>query len=208
MAELKIYTSDDARVYSGSPGTNYGSDTTIVIRRGSTTDYYDMGFLKWDLSSAPPASSIATALFYIYVTEIVDGLIDDVYTYLASTDWDEDTITYNNKPSITGNNLATFDITSIGEKSNDITDTVKDWINGVTDNYGLRLFPNTSHGYTGNEYARIASKENATTSYRPYLLINTIKGGGIQLWALCESWLKHDKIWTPKLIIPKPGYQM
>jgi hypothetical protein len=205
MAELKKYPSDDARVYSGSAGTNYGSDTTVVIRKGSTTSFYDMGYLKWDLSSAPPVGSINTVKFYIYVTEIVSGLINDVETYLVAAPWGESTITYTNKPAVTGSNLATYDLTSVGAKSNDITSTVIDWMNGDTNNYGLRLFPATNHGYRGDEYVRIGSTENATESYRPYLLFDYGKGGGILNWFFIKEaldkgkkYFKNRGLWLPE----------
>ncbi len=34
----------------------------------------------------------------------------------------------------------------------------------------------------------------------------TLPSGGILNWFSSESWRKHDRIWQPKLILPKEGY--
>ena len=204
MAELKLTPSDDTRAYNNEATTNYGSSETTVVRYYTGGPTYDLAYFKWDLSTAPPASSINTAKFYFYVT-IPSADIDDVNTYQINADWAEDTLTYNNKPGVTGDNLATFDVTSTGWKNGDITSIVKDWINGDKNNYGIRLWNVRSR----NQYATIATKENTTESYRPYLLIDyTLAGGILNWWFFKEAWEKHDKLWTPTIPKLSEGYSI
>ena len=68
------------------------------------------------------------------------------------------------------------DVMNLGkeiERLLDATQLVQEWIDGTYPNYGMCTSPEveTSSTYTYRHNAAWASKEHATTGFRPYLLI-------------------------------------
>jgi len=204
MAEVKIYPSDDAEVKQADPDTNFGSGTTMNIRR--YTSITIISFIKFgDLSSIPPGSVINSATLYIYVDTA--AAIPDVGTYVCDADWEEGTITWNNRPTLIGSNIHTFDISTTGWKncSGDMTNTVSGWYKGTENNYGIGFYPATLRDLIGN----LRTKEYAGTDYDPYLLVDyTIGGGILNWWFMKEAWQKHNRIFKPKILKPELGYEM
>jgi len=201
MAQVDIKPQHDSYCYQASASTNYGSSEDIWIRTLSVND--DLGFLRWsDLSDVPGGAIIDSATLYIYCKTVYSGGVSDVLTKLCDNTWDESTINYSNMPGVTGDNIHTFDFTSTGWKNcgGDMTQTVKDWISGDTDNYGIRLFRESDQ----STYSILSSSEHS--SYEPYLRIVYTMPGGAFLMFLSEAWQRHNKLWTPKLILPKENY--
>ncbi len=113
---------EDSRVKSSSPDGNYGGDGELRLRKGSPN--YD-SYLKFQVSGLSGAVSIATLRLYV-----TDGGSDGGEVYSVSnsyrgsnSSWDEDVLTWNNRPVIDGAPLSTvgevavdswveFDVTS------------------------------------------------------------------------------------------------
>ncbi len=134
---IDIFMSADARVYQGTPNTNYGTTANLAVRNEAL--YSELSFVKPDLSKIPSNAVVTEALLKMYVPQVRSGYGgDDVDISLADADWNESTIVYNNMPAA-GASVGSVDMTSTGWKELDITDEVNDWINGIESNYGLRL---------------------------------------------------------------------
>jgi len=91
----------DANVKSSAANTNYGSATTFRVKFSSTETHYS--YLRFVV--APGSSTIVGATLRLYCT---DGSADGGSVYLVSNSWSENTITWNNKPPITGSPVGHF----------------------------------------------------------------------------------------------------
>jgi len=162
------YPSDDAFVYSAYPETEYGLKITFLFVSDRST-YSKQTYLKFDLSSLS-GSIINSAALKLYKCN-TSTYERDVNLYRVAEDWDEETITWNNKPS----NYSTI-ISSTSVKNGGIwytwtgeefKDLIQKWVDGTYDNYGMVLM--TSYGGDYEFY----SKEYFLSSYRPYLEIES-----------------------------------
>jgi predicted Rdx family selenoprotein len=193
--ELILYPTDDAEVRQQFPNTNYGSLTYLDSRDHSTTYDY-LSYMKWDVSQIPAGATITAATLYLTVYFLgVDGSGVGVTSnvHFAAADWEEDTLTYNNKPAI-GDLIGTIDMTAAGEVTLDLTDEVEDWWDGSAENYGIRLFPNAT---VDNARSAWYSKESPVG--RPYIkiLYTTATDPASVLEAAARAYLdEHDE---PKL---------
>lgn len=92
----------DAFVSSPAPDSNYGRNNELLV-----DPFSEQVYLRFDLGKLPPGVTITsatlTALAYGGWAYGGDG---NVYTYLVPDDsWGEDTITWNNKPAVSGTHL-------------------------------------------------------------------------------------------------------
>jgi len=161
--EVIIYPSDDTQAAQSAPNQNWNWRTILGIRDNGSDD--KIGFIKFgDLTDIPTGATItgATLNMKVTATQFSSGGSPDIQ--LADADWDESTLTWNNMPGSDGN-VTTFDGNSTGWKEITLTDTVDDWFNGVTDNYGLRLQLNITDV---DKDINIATKES---SDKPYLKV-------------------------------------
>ena len=142
---------DDARVNSTSPTTNYGNAVEIRTRAGEYESY-----LKFDVNGLP--GSAASATLRLYVT---DGSPDGGDVFLVSNAWTESTITYNTAPVISGTAIASMGAVTAGTWVEvDVTSAIAG--NGVV-SFGLRSASTNSALYS--------SKEMVTPSANPPELV-------------------------------------
>lgn len=166
--EIFLYPTDDATVSQELPNNNYGSATSMTIK--ALTSYNWIALLKWDFSTLPTDAVIVSATIGLNVASVFgfggapDG--DSVESFLNTSDFDEDTVTYNTIPTDTGSNINTFTMTSTGVKTADFKTQVENWISGVADNYGIKLKGTTSGA---NQGPILSSKED--TANKPYIQI-------------------------------------
>ncbi len=101
ISSIKIVPDDDAYVRSGTPynSQNYGLSSTLVAKIGGTI--YDRdSYLKFDLSAIDPAKMIG-AVLRLYTMSKQPATAQSVVVYgVSDNNWQESTITWNNKPSI------------------------------------------------------------------------------------------------------------
>jgi hypothetical protein len=163
---IQIYPSADAEVKQGAPNTNFGNATYLESRDEPTAAYDYMSFMKFPLTQIPTGAIVEDAKLNLYVYWLGangsnTGVTSNVH--LSGADWDESTLTWNNKPAV-GALINTMSMTSIGWKTLDITDEFNDWRDGVTDNFGLRFFPSSANA---NRNAAWYSKE--ALENKPYI---------------------------------------
>lgn len=163
---IQIYPSADAEVKQGMPNSNFGNSTYLESRDEPVAAYDYASYMKWALTQIPTGATVTKAELKLYVYWLGangsnTGVTSNVH--LAAANWDESTLTWNNKPAV-GALINTMSMTSIGWKTLDITDEFNDWRDGVTDNNGIRLFPSSANA---NRNAAWYSKE--ALQNKPYI---------------------------------------
>src|SRR5947207_417757 len=163
---------DDATV-TIKKNDNHGTDATLRIEAGSG-DASNV-FVKFKLTSSLPAGTtaadISKATLKLFVGKLHTAGSFDVFRVLSP--WSEQDKTVN--PSINGS-PDVIGIPVSGENQFvviDVTQLVKDWLNGVLPNNGIVLVP--SAGSTVD--SEFDSKEDKDTSHEPRLEMVMSKGG-------------------------------
>jgi Listeria/Bacterioides repeat len=99
---LTLNPSDDSYVQSGTNGdTNYNSETTIHIKNSSTdVNASRKAYLKFDISSLSAVSNAKLRVYAAKWTSSTDVTLQ--VSGVASDNWTEKTITWNNAPAAAG----------------------------------------------------------------------------------------------------------
>ena len=108
----------DARVRESEPSANFGDGTTL--RADGASDSGIESFLRFTVTDV--SEPIESASLRLYVTD--NGTQDGPAVYLTSNSWDENSITWDNRPAPTGsaadnkgrlstNNWVDYDVTSL-----------------------------------------------------------------------------------------------
>lgn len=118
---------EDAYIRGGSnDNTNYGSETSLVVKQGSNSSFFRKSLLKFDLSSES-LSGVTEATLRLYATKAASI---DLTAYELGDSWSESTVTWNNAPSdgsyIDDVSLASEDV----YYEIDVTDYVVDQLDG------------------------------------------------------------------------------
>lgn len=133
---INLYPTADAYVKEAYPSTNY-KDRTYLLTRDDTPISYE-SFMKFSLASIPPNATITVATLNLYCYNIENGGCSTVEARVISTDWSENILTWNSKPS-SGAAIASFNMSSTGAKSDDVLTEVNNWFTGSVANYGFRI---------------------------------------------------------------------
>ena len=155
-----LYTcpvTDDTFINHDRPDENNGTrEDVFVVERKSD------GFARFDLSSLPAnldIEEIEKATLKLWVKKVEEE--GDIDFYLVESDWGEDTLTAQTTPDIDWFYFATVSLTAAEEGTMvevDVTDELKDWLDGVVTNYGIAIRP-----YYRTAVA-LASKEDANST--------------------------------------------
>ncbi len=136
------------------------------------------GLLKFDLGTLPAgttADQVSGAFLFVYVTTV--GSTGNMTVNEAASPWLESTVV--NAPSVGAPANLSGGVVAIaagiypGFLAIDVTQAVKDWLNGTTNN-GLIL----TTGPTPNAQIVIDSKESTTTSHPATLTVTLASAGG------------------------------
>ncbi len=154
LATAVLYPTDDAPVQQGAPAiTNpagaylgAGYSQNWIFANGLVRSY-----LRFDLSGITADSTVVSATLRLTQAGGVDyaGAYSTVNFYRVTSSWAENTVTWNNKPSfapeIIGSVSTTYNYS--GAVSFDLTNQVRNWVNGSQSNYGLvAIGPETTAG--------------------------------------------------------------
>lgn len=160
----------DAYIDEEAPDTNFNTNTLRIGDRLNGDGYgpYDSLF-KFDLSEIKGDVLDADLTLWMYDYDYRDN---DMNVYRTTSSWDEDSVTWNTKPSYDTSLIATFpsstDRTYV-EVTRDVTSTVADWVNGTNANYGFYGKGTSEADWTR---ARAASSDYETATYRPKLEVD------------------------------------
>jgi fibronectin type 3 domain-containing protein len=154
----------DARVEQANPTTNYGTSSTLGADQDSTAQVES--YLKFNPSLV--TGTVTSAKLRLWTTTgSTSATTNGPAVYGVSTDWAEDTITWNNKPGRAATataNSGALAVDSLVEY--DVTDLVKNAT------YNFSLVPDSTDGTSLN------SRSNSATTKRPQLVVTTSSGSG------------------------------
>lgn len=166
--KIEFSAIEDAHVLQSDPDNNYGSGESLYIDNSNNSDIY----IKADLGSIPSGSIVESAVLTVYVYNTFE--YGNAWAYRVTEDWQENTITWNNKPADTGTKFGEMLISS-GYQTLDITNLVQDWVNGTYSNYGLVLksydakawLHSSEYSYNGESRLYITVTYNAKPTVTP-----------------------------------------
>ena len=155
----------DATIRSASPNSNFGSNTSFeaAIENGDVS----RSLMWFDLSVVPPNANVTSA--YLYLTGEGHSGANAVSFYPITDPWNEDSVTWNNKPDYSGSDSTnTNDFTGSATDSIDIRSLVQLWAEGTIDNHGLAC---RLQDESGTREAGFVSSDGTDTTSRPRLII-------------------------------------
>jgi len=175
---LTFYPTDDTYASHPHPDENYGSSEDIRITNeygvnGSSgwTDVAYVRFNLWDLRHFRDLEiTFAELNFYYHNYEGTDPAGRDLNLYRVTSDWDEDTLTWNNQPTFESEPISSATVPSSTGKW--ITWDITSDIQSLIDNHefyhdGYRILDNNYWGLPNIPTTMVKSKENE--SFRPYI---------------------------------------
>jgi len=119
---INLTTIADAFVRGGAyANNNYGTDTVLIEKTSSIgADYTRVSYLKFDISGI--TGTVNSAVLQLYVRAIeTPGVLPQTLRLVNDDTWGETTINYNNQPSNLGAVITTYNVSSLGLVSIDIT---------------------------------------------------------------------------------------
>lgn len=187
-ATVTLSASDDAYVRGGAyAGTNYGSDTDLVIKQGTVSDYFRKSYVKFDLSGEN-LQSITQAVFRLYATSASST---SVTAYATTDSWSEGSITWNNAPT-QGSQLTAETVSSSGQYYEwDITAYAQSQLAGD----GVVSLSLEDAGASNTQV--VLSSDEASANV-PELVIDGIVSSGSRIGNSADTGLTSiDKDWQP-----------
>ena len=164
--------SADTFVTSTYAKTNFGPSITLAVGQGTIT------LVQFNLSGIPANATVSKATLRLFVDAVASGGKFDVYN--VSSSWSENSVTYNNRPTI-GNSVSQGGPFSVSTSTwnqfvlIDITPEVQGWLNGSIPNNGIALQLVGSSGSFSFD-----SKESLLTGNGPELEISLAGAVGPQ----------------------------
>lgn len=159
-------TGKDAEVDSEDPDATYSGPTVWI-------GYFAMdgimrGYFQFDVSSIQRDAYVEEAELQLY-QDTANGSSCTLVPYRPTSSWSDDTITWNNQPSLTGALTGVACDTADGWKTWDISPYFRNWLyNTEYGNYGVCLRQNSE---TNPAYRVFFTSEVANTSVRPKLVV-------------------------------------
>jgi len=168
LAHAQVVLTDDANTSSLFPKKNFGGSVALIVCNGSNT------YIKFDFANLGPSitgANVSTATAMLYVNAVITPGTVDVYQ--VSGPWSENSITYNNAPTLGSQLLSAVPVSKTGYLSLDLTSTAQAWLNGTLPNNGIALVPSPGSPIV----ASFDSKENIFTSHTGELALTLVSAG-------------------------------
>ncbi|RJQ32608.1 MAG: DNRLRE domain-containing protein [Actinobacteria bacterium] len=160
----------DAYVNWWGPDTNYG-DNGYITAIGEYSNGVP-SFIKYDLGSIPASASLSTAQIGLYFAGFYENNIHQRYiqAHRTTSNWSEDTVTFNSRPSINPSYTSRVLTASAGVWHNfNVTADVAAFLSG-TPNYGWAIQGGSGYASNiGNLYC--SSDYLSNDSLRPKLVV-------------------------------------
>ena len=174
-----IGATEDTYASQQDPNTNYPNVDTVYVGWYSSGGGNSLwSYYKFDLTSVP--TNFLKAELAVYMLTNTGNLATFVGLNVGrvTETWNEDDLDWNARPvsTIDTQSNTTDGITrttisaGAGFRYIDITALVRQWKDGIYSNYGLCL-KSAGSPDASNTYIHLATKEHATTGYRPFLRI-------------------------------------
>jgi hypothetical protein len=164
---------DDSIIKENVPDGTYGSSNYISIRNYGGEDWTYQGLIKFDLSSIPTDAEIVSAKLYCYYLKYKDSNPsgDTFNLYRITSNWDEETVTWNTQPSCESQPTSFVNIPSSPGiwLEWDVKSDIENFTNGNWDNFGWKIYDVTYWSGANIPLTRLCSKEYESNI--PYLEI-------------------------------------
>ncbi len=161
---------DDGYVLQDQPDWTHPNN--VIIPVGHTEHNESRGLFKFDLSGIPSGTTIDSALFAVTTNED-RASIPRVKLYRVTQDWNSQSATWNNQPTIEPAYESSATNNIIYSWWNfDVTKSVKAWMAG-SPNYGVELRGHDPSVSRRNFLSRLTTKPNSNdpSIFRPYILV-------------------------------------
>ncbi|MCK4340121.1 MAG: DNRLRE domain-containing protein [Phycisphaerae bacterium] len=200
--DLTFYPTDDAWIVMSSPGSNYGSCQNLSVRNrygaGGSSYWERDALIRFDVSSIPVGMRITSATLHLYYYRWEDNnpAGRDLTCYRATSGWDEETVTWDTRPSMMS--VAT-DSSVIPAMSGhwldwDVTSDVQAFVNDpLVDNYGWQIMDEEPWGWCNIPIADFRSKEFG--AFTPYLTVVPEPGTATLLLAGGLALIRRRRPW-------------
>ena len=175
----------DTYVYdaTASSGLNFGDDALVVIKNDAT-GYNRMGFYKFSLADmdklvVPTDSAEVKVSLYVNTTGTTASSVNWQFYNVDDTTWQENTLSWNNKPTIstqllatvTGFNNTTVTYNTANRLSFDISNFA--WAQYKAGKRSISLNATQSAKSSGGQ-TNLSSKETLDTRQLPYITIRRV----------------------------------
>ncbi len=163
----------DSYVRDGNyAGTNFGSTESLNMKKDGVTDFNRQSYIRFNYEDRG-YGNVQNAMLKLTPIDIQAGrtlrirLVDD-----SNDSWDENTITWNNRPQGTGQEI-TFSSDSLVLNQPYKID-VTSLLNQAMNTNGVATFHIDATTQNPTGYTRFASREHAMSSYRPVLNLSLV----------------------------------
>lgn len=166
----------DTYVHSGFPGDNFGTSTLMQTRANAGPVDTILGMLEFDLSSIPGGSTINSATLTLWNQVSASG---QNFSYKRITAaWVETVVTWNTRPGVGTDYVATGTLTSIGPDDIDVSEFLKEIVEDGLTNFGFYM-----EAVQTNFFFQWSTSDHATAGQRPRLVVDYTEPEPDTIWA-------------------------
>ena len=201
--EIILYAIEDSYIRMKSPDRNSGSGKIMAVRNryGSPShpEYWELNSLvKFDLTLVDEIQDIYSATLNVYYSEYNDNNPSGrrLNLYEIQEPWDENTVTWNNRPSISDQitSYTTVPSSPGSYMSWDVTDDVSDTLLRFMPDYGWQIMDENRWGSYDIPYIKFKTSEN--DQLRPYLKIEYIGSDSNDIVFVDDDYNNDTKGWN------------
>lgn len=161
--QITLFPSDDADVWEYSPDENRGDNQHFQVGCGGS-GYRRNSLIKFDVTGISGAV-INSATIRLMVFDSFGAFpTDEIYLARHDADWEEMTVTWNNRPGYAGS-VPIEAPSELGWWEIDATDWIQSMVYGIDPNYGFQIYQNDT------DYAGIGMRTKEGTQ-SPELVID------------------------------------
>jgi hypothetical protein len=139
---VSLPPTDDACVSEISPTSNYGGLSYLLVGYTALRGGRLNTLIKFDLSGYADATINSAYIRLRVYNSWGDFPTDEIYVVRNDADWDEDTVTWDNKPGFDGPSLGLPAPGELDWWEVYVTDFVQGIVDGTYDNYGFQIYKN------------------------------------------------------------------
>ncbi|MFO8182592.1 MAG: DNRLRE domain-containing protein [Candidatus Aegiribacteria sp.] len=136
--QVTLYPSDDADVWQGSPDVNRGAEQSFQVGYDGS-GFWRNALIKFDVTGISGTVINSATLRLRLINSWGDFPTDEIYIARNSSDWEEMTVTWNNKPGF-AESMPIAAPSVIDWWEIDVTEWIQDIVDGTDPNYGFQIY--------------------------------------------------------------------